>query len=128
MVLLAGRRTSPSSRRTRSSLILRAPQWGFSLLRRTIRLSIGWGTEQWWADVLARDPEEREEDEVPATADAEGLRRFIESEVLPWFESRKEDLANRPLVREQAFGEALDVDKRAVDGPANARLYCDARF
>jgi hypothetical protein len=68
-------------------------------------------TQQWWADVLARDPDELEEDEVPATADAEGLRRFIEGDVLPWFENRKKELANRPLIREQAFGEALDADK-----------------
>ena len=44
----------------------------------------------------------------PATADAEGLRRFLEGEVLPWFEARKKELANRPLIREQAFGESLD--------------------
>jgi hypothetical protein len=31
--------------------------------------------------------------------------------VLPWFETRKKKLANRPLIREQAFGEALDPDK-----------------
>ena len=68
-------------------------------------------TQQWWADVLARDPDELEEDEEPATADAEGLRRFIEGDVLPWFENRKKELANRPLIREQAFGEALDADK-----------------
>jgi hypothetical protein len=28
-----------------------------------------------------------------------------------WFENRKKELANRPLIREQAFGEALDPDK-----------------
>jgi hypothetical protein len=32
------------------------------------------------------------------------VRRFLEAEVLPWFESRKKELANRPLIREQAFG------------------------
>src|ERR1700722_9452579 len=47
-----------------------------------------------------------EEDEEPATADAEGLRRFLEGEVLQWFEARKKELANRPLIREQAFGES----------------------
>jgi hypothetical protein len=31
--------------------------------------------------------------------------------MLPWFENRKKQLANRPLTREQAFGEALDPDK-----------------
>ena len=68
-------------------------------------------TRDWWADVLARDPDELDEGEEPATADAEGLRRFLEDEVLPWFETRRKELANRPLIREQAFGEALDPDK-----------------
>ena len=68
-------------------------------------------TQEWWAEVLASDPEEQEEDEEPASADAEGLRRFLEEEALPWFENRKKELATRPLIREQAFGEALDPDK-----------------
>jgi hypothetical protein len=68
-------------------------------------------TQAWWAEVLERNPEEVEEDEAPATADADGLRRFLETEVLPWFETRKKELANRPLIRDQALGEALDADK-----------------
>jgi len=40
-------------------------------------------TQQWWADTLARDPAELEEDEEAFTADGEGLRRFLEGEVLP---------------------------------------------
>jgi hypothetical protein len=68
-------------------------------------------TQEWWADVLARDPDGLGEDEQPATADVEGLRRFLEDEVLQWFENRRKELANRPLIREQAFGEALDPDK-----------------
>ena len=68
-------------------------------------------TQEWWAEMLARDPHELEDEEEPATADIEGLRRFLETKVLPWFEGRKKELANRPLIREQAFGEALDPDK-----------------
>jgi len=68
-------------------------------------------TREWWAEVLTRDPEELDEGEEPATADPEGLRHFLEAEVLPWFETRKQELANRPLIREQAFGEALDPNK-----------------
>jgi hypothetical protein len=68
-------------------------------------------TRGWWADVLAREPDELDDGEAPATADAEGLRRFLETKVLPWFETRERELANRPLIREQAFGEALDPDK-----------------
>jgi hypothetical protein len=68
-------------------------------------------TQAWWEDVLALGPDELEEEEAPATANAEGLRHFLEAKVLPWFEARKKELAHRPLIREQAFGEALDVDK-----------------
>jgi hypothetical protein len=68
-------------------------------------------TQQWWAEVLTSDPDELEEDEEPATADTDGLRRFLDEQVLPWFENRKKELANRPLIRDQAFGEALDPDK-----------------
>jgi len=68
-------------------------------------------TRQWWAKLLARYPDELEEDEAPATANAEALRRFLEDNVLPWFDNRRKELANRPLIREQAFGEALDPDK-----------------
>jgi hypothetical protein len=68
-------------------------------------------TQAWWANLLARSPDELEEDEVPASADLDGLRLFLESRVLPWFETRRTELANRPLIREQAFGEALDPDK-----------------
>ena len=67
--------------------------------------------QTWWADTLACDPDELGEREEPATADAEGLRRFLEGKVLPWFENRQKELANRPLIREQAFGEALDPDR-----------------
>jgi hypothetical protein len=68
-------------------------------------------TRGWWADTLARGLDELEEREEPATADEAGLRRFLEGRVMPWFEIRRKELANRPLVREQAFGEALDPDK-----------------
>ena len=67
--------------------------------------------QTWWAYTLACDPDDLGEREEPATADVEGLRRFLEGEVLPWFENRRKELANRPLIREQAFGEALDTNK-----------------
>jgi hypothetical protein len=73
-------------------------------------------TQQWWAQLLARDPDELDPDELdgnedPATADVEGLRRFLEGDVLPWLETRRKELTNRPLICEQAFGESLDPDK-----------------
>ena len=68
-------------------------------------------TKGWWNDVLVRAPHELGEREEPVTADAQGLRQFLEGQVLPWFENRRKELGNRPLIREQAFGEALDPDK-----------------
>ena len=68
-------------------------------------------TQAWWADTLAQHPDELDEDEEPFTADEDGLRRFLEGEVIPWFDNRRKELANRPLIRDQAFGESLDPDK-----------------
>ena len=68
-------------------------------------------TRDLWADMLARDSDELERGEEPATADEAGLSRFLEGKVMPWFETRRKELANRPLIRDQAFGEALDLDK-----------------
>ena len=68
-------------------------------------------TRNWWVAMLSREPDELDEGEEPATGDADGLRRFLEGEVLPWIQTRRKGLANRPLIREQAFGEALDPDK-----------------
>ena len=66
-------------------------------------------TCEWWADMLARHPDKQGDE--PATADEAGLRRFLKGEVLPWYQTRRMELANRPLIREQAFGEALDPYK-----------------
>ena len=68
-------------------------------------------TQGWWAHTLSRDPNDLDEGDKPATATVEGLRHFLEAEVLPWFEAQKAELANRELIRDQAFGEALDPEK-----------------
>jgi len=68
-------------------------------------------TRDWWADTLSQGPDDLDEGEAPATPDADGLRRFLETEILPWFERRAKALGHRPLIREQAFGEALDPNK-----------------
>jgi hypothetical protein len=52
-----------------------------------------------------------DDDEEPFSPDGDSLRRFIEQKVLPSFETRRKELSNRPLIREQAFGESLGPDK-----------------
>lgn len=68
-------------------------------------------TRSWWASMLARDPEDLDDGEVPATPNDAGLRHFLEGQVMKWFQERKQELANRPLIREQAFGESLDPNQ-----------------
>lgn len=66
------------------------------------------------------------EGEEPATPDEAGLRRFLEGEVIPWFANRKQELANRPLIREHAFGEALDPDK--LERLGRYEVHLDRKF
>ena len=71
-------------------------------------------TRDWWADMLEREPDDLDEGQAPFKADLDDLRRFIETEVLPWDDRRRTELANRPLIRDQAFGESLDEEKLEV--------------
>jgi hypothetical protein len=54
------------------------------------------------------------------------LLRFLEADVLPWFEARRRELANRPLIREQAFGESLDPDK--LERLGRYEIHLDHKF
>ena len=71
-------------------------------------------TRDWWADRLACEPENLDEGEGPYAADPDSLRRFIETQVQPWYGRRRIELTNRPLVREQAYGESLQAEKLEV--------------
>lgn len=68
-------------------------------------------TQEWWEERLSQDPDDLGDDEKPATPDAACLRRFLQEEVMACHAQRRKELANRPLIREQAFGETLDPDK-----------------
>ncbi len=62
-------------------------------------------TRDWWDDEVEEGAGEAD---AARRTDTESLRRFLEETVLPWYESRRSELANRPLIREQAYGEALN--------------------
>lgn len=68
-------------------------------------------SQDWWGRELARKPEEYEPNEQPYTADAASLQRFIDNEIMPWFAEKRRDLAERPQIQAQAFGESLDPDR-----------------
>ena len=68
-------------------------------------------TRAWWQDQLTWEPDDYDDDQTPYRADAESLERFLKAEVLPWYAKRRRELACRPLIRQQAFGEAVDPDR-----------------
>jgi hypothetical protein len=57
---------------------------------------------------------------------AESLRRFLEGEILPWFEKRRRELDHRPLIRAQAFGEA--VAPGMLRGLARYEVHLDRKL
>jgi hypothetical protein len=83
-------------------------------------------TRKWWADQLTWEAKDYEEGQKPYRADVESLSRFLESEVLPWYENRRRELQIRPLVRAQAFGEA--VDPRRLERLARYEVHLDRKL
>src|ERR1051325_11722130 len=49
--------------------------------------------------------------------------RFLQEKVGPWYESKRQKLEGRPLLRSQALGQALDPDRLA--GLARYEVHLD---
>jgi len=56
-------------------------------------------TRTWWEEQLGWNADDYEEDQVAYAADAASLRRFLEAEILAWYEKRRQELEYRPLER-----------------------------
>jgi hypothetical protein len=80
----------------------------------------------YWANELALSPAELEKGEKPATANVEGLLRFLEGPVQRWYDNRNKELANRQVIREQAFGEALDPNR--LERLGRYEVHLDRKF
>ena len=59
-------------------------------------------------------------------ANAASLQRYLETEICPWYETRRKELENRPLIHAQAFGEALDPDR--LQGLARYEVHLDRKL
>ena len=81
---------------------------------------------QQWGHMVLRNPEELDDDEEPFSPDGDSLLRFIEQKVRPTLETRRKELSNRPLIREQAFGESLDPDK--LESLARYEVHLDRKL
>ena len=87
-------------------------------------------TRERWKELIKPKPEfgllmfSNEENRY--TANARGLLQFLQDEVMPSYEARRKELQNRPAIREQAFGEALDIAK--LDGLARYETHLDRKL
>ena len=84
-------------------------------------------TRDLWADMLARDSDELERGEEPATADEAGLSRFLEGKVMPWFETRRKELANRPADRRPGIRRGTRPRQARKAGPLRGTSRPQAR-
>lgn len=93
------------------------------------------GTRQAWEELFeegsgrGEDQLTDDEDTDPTdgyTADAESLARFLTKEIQGWYEMRRKELLNRPLIREQAFGESLDANR--LERLGRYEVHLDRKF
>ena len=66
-------------------------------------------TREWWAETLGPNAKARDRDSKRYAATPASLQWFLEDELVPWLTKYRAQLENRPLIREQAFGEAADT-------------------
>jgi len=83
-------------------------------------------TRAWWDNILTYEQDDLEEGEALYGPDPDHLRRFIEKHVLPWYDRRWTELTHRPLIREQAFGEALNPGK--LERLGRYEVHLDRKF
>jgi hypothetical protein len=68
-------------------------------------------TRGWWEGILADGGQGHDRDGHRYAADVGSLERFLDDEVMPWLIKARARLVNRPLIREQAWGESLDANQ-----------------
>jgi hypothetical protein len=83
-------------------------------------------TQGCWHEQLGREPDDYDEDQAPYHADPESLKRFLEEEVLPWYDKRRRELEHRSVIRAQAFGEAVDPNR--LDRLARYEVHLDRKL
>jgi len=81
---------------------------------------------RWWDDALARERAQDEDDAPNYKATPEGLLSYLQDEILPWYAKNILMLKSRPLIREQAFGEAFDAED--VERLTRIEGFLDRKF
>jgi uncharacterized protein (DUF2141 family) len=84
------------------------------------------GTREAWTEQLTWTSEDYDGSVKPYTADAVSLQRYLETEILPWYDEQRAQIIAQPLVRMQALGEALDPDK--LERLGRYEVHLDRKF
>ena len=84
------------------------------------------GTREAWTEQLAWKPDDYDTGVTPYSPDAASLQRYLESEILPWYDKQRGQIIAQPLVRAQALGEALNPDK--LERLGRYEVHLDRKF
>jgi len=84
------------------------------------------GTREAWADKLTWTPDDYDTGQTPYSPDATSLQRYLETEILPWYDEQRAQIIAQPLVRAQALGESLDPDK--LERLGRYEVHLDRKF
>ncbi|MEZ5857279.1 MAG: hypothetical protein R3D67_22040 [Hyphomicrobiaceae bacterium] len=79
-----------------------------------------------WLKQLDWKPGDYEAGDTPFKTDSESLLRYLETEILSWYERERAVLTAQPLVRSQALGESLDPDK--LERLGRYEVHLDRKF
>jgi hypothetical protein len=82
------------------------------------------GTQEWWEDELTYGQEGVGEGAY--RKNASDLRRFLEGEALHCYARRQTEIENRPHIRAQAFGEALNIHQ--LERLARYEIHLDRKL
>jgi hypothetical protein len=83
-------------------------------------------TRERWEEQLARKPADYKKDETPYSADAESLRRFLQTEIIPRYDKSRRKIETRAQIRAQAFGDAVEPDR--LEGLARYEVLLDRKL
>jgi hypothetical protein len=89
-------------------------------------LALHESTRDSWGNQLSWEPDDYGADETAYAADAPSLLRFIETEIVDWYDRQREQIELRPRVRAQALGEALDPNK--LERLGRYEVHLDRKF
>ena len=83
-------------------------------------------TREAWAEQLTWEPDDYREGVTPYSPDVASLKAYLDAEILPWYQNRRDEIAVLPDVRQPALGEALDPDK--LERLGRYEVHLDRKF